>query len=392
MKSKLIILISLVITIIIITNINYNSYSKIYNDKILALILESKNQNPNLDLSKLAIVLKENTLNNNDVLTEYGFNSDDIHMIKQMSNTYNTTLYFNIIIIIIVTLIGLVIYILYKRKQVSKLTKVINYLEQINNGNYDLELEGNDEDVLSALKNQIYKTTTILKQQNNSLKEDKKIIKNSMVDISHQLKTPLTSVKLMLESVISDKSMDKKIKEEFLKDCLSKIDKINFLVITLLKLSRLDAKVIEFKKEQASLKSILESVISNVSYLISESNIKINLLIDKNIIVNVDRKWQEEALTNIVKNAIEHSKKGGLIDIKATKNTFYINLEIKDYGTGMTKEQLKKIFTRYNKSNDTNKIGVGLNLAKGIIEEDNGMISVDSKVGGYTLFKVKYPR
>ena len=215
-------------------------------------------------------------------------------------------------------------------------------------------------------------------------------MKDSLSDISHQLRTPLTSINLMIDNVI-DEGTSEAEKKKLLREINHKIKNMAFLVESLLKLSKFDANVITFNFEKVSLMKILKDVEDNLSLLLDLKDIKLNIKGDKQVIVKVDYKWEVEAISNIVKNSIEYSNDGGKIDISFEKNDIFTKLIIRDYGSGMSKKDQKHIFERFYKgrNSNSNSIGIGMSLAKMIIEKDNGSISLNSNKEG-TKFIIKY--
>ena len=195
----------------------------------------------------------------------------------------------------------------------------------------------------------------------------------------------------MLDNLIDDPNMDNNIKEEFILNIKREVVNINFLVQSLLKLSKFDANTIIFKKEKILVKDVLKETIKNLTYLCDLKNIKINVIGDNDIFINVDFKWQVEAITNIVKNSIEHSNINTNITITYEKNNVYTNIIIEDNGCGISNKDLPHIFKRFYKSENSldDSVGVGLALAKSIIEKDNGSIYVKSSKKG-TIFEIKY--
>lgn len=231
----------------------------------------------------------------------------------------------------------------------------------------------------------------MLKEAAENSSKDKLNLKKSLEDISHQLKTPLTSILVMLDNIIEDSNMEEKIRNDFIVDIKRNVLNINFLVQSLLKLSKFDANTIHFVKQENDLKTIVEESIKNVSTLCDLRNINIKLNIKENSKIICDDKWQIEALTNIIKNAIEHSKNNSNIIINIENNNVYSMIEVIDFGEGIAKKDIKHIFERFYKCKNTktDSIGIGLALAKTIIEEDKGTISVESNKLE-TKFIIKY--
>jgi signal transduction histidine kinase len=274
-----------------------------------------------------------------------------------------------------------------KDKEINSITK---YIEEINKKNYQLNIDDISEDELSILKNEIYKVTIMLKEDAENSKKEKIELKESLSNISHQLKTPLTSILIILDNLIDNPDMDKDTREDFIRDIKREITNITFLVQSILKLSKLDTNTVDFIEDDIPIDEIINEVIKNLSMLCDLKNIKIITKLD-NINLKCDFKWQVEAITNIVKNSLEHSLENSSILITAKHNKVYANITIKDNGTGIAKEDLPHIFERFYKSKNAknDSIGIGLALAKSIIEKDNGTISVDSNKCG-TEFTIKY--
>ena len=278
-----------------------------------------------------------------------------------------------------------------KLKKEKNIDEIIEYIKQINKKNYELKIDSVSEDELSILKNEIYKTTIMLKETAENSKKDKINLKKSLEDISHQIRTPLTSIIIMLDNIIDDQKMDEKTKNNFIREIKRNIININFLVENILKLSKLESNTIEYKKENVNLITIIGDSIKNVSLLCDLKNIKIIVTGEKNIKILCDIKWQIEAITNILKNCIEYSEENQKIYIEYSQNNVYTKVTIKDSGKGIANKDLPNIFKRFYKGKNSSKdsIGIGLALSKAIIEEDNGNINVISSNKG-TIFTIKY--
>ena len=285
----------------------------------------------------------------------------------------------------------MIIFLSYNKKKEKDINDITKYIEEINKKNYELQIDSITEDELSILKNEIYKTTIMLKESAENSNQDKINLKKSLEDISHQLKTPLTSILILLDNLIDDPNMNAETRNDFITDIKREIININFLVQAILKLSKFDANTIHFIKQEITLNEIIEEAVKNVSTLCDLRNIKIEIIGDENAKIICDAKWQIEAITNILKNSIEHSQDNHKIVVKYEKNSIYSNIEIQDFGDGISQKDLKHIFERFYKGENASKesIGIGLALSKTIIEEDNGTISVDSNENG-TKFTIKY--
>ena len=196
----------------------------------------------------------------------------------------------------------------------------------------------------------------------------------------------------MIDTLRHQDNLSSTERRELLNNIHRKITNTNFLVHSLLKLSKFDANTIEFNRQNNTLSKILKEVLDNLSTLSDLKDIKINIKGSKDISLYCDYKWEVEALTNIIKNCIEHSNSSSKIDITYQKNDIFTKIIIQDNGCGISKKDLPHIFDRFYKAQNSSKdsIGIGLSLAKTIIEKDNGYITVDSVINKGTTFNIKY--
>ena len=393
-KKVLVYLCGLILFISVSLNIFFISYSNNVKRSTNLIINNMVNLVENKYSGVVAIdIIKE--LNSSELketsLSKYGIDISDFISLKMK----NDNLKYLIILNIIVTCLSLFIIIynlilkLYKNKKIEELTDLI---KEINNKNYVLDMKDNVEDDTSILKSELYKTTIMLKESAENSLKDKLSIKEFIEDTSHQLKTPLASISIILDNLIDNPNMDNKLRESFLKDINREISKINNLVNTMLKLSMFEVNAIKFDRKYNSLKSIIEKSIENVSMIMDLKNVKVNLDIKEDVLIKCDYTFEVEAISNILKNEVEYSKEFGKIDITVNDNKLYTTVIIKDYGIGISENDLKNIFNRFyrGENSNTNSAGIGLSLAKKIILMDNGKISVESKKNEYTIFKIKY--
>lgn len=380
------------LTIFIVLTIQYKNYEKILNLTISNLIDEIMEKYPETDEQELIrIINSENPEQKDEVLSKYGY-TNNILYIKELENSMNTSIRINIAIIILLGVIAIIVALIYTNKRDKSLRSINKYLDKVNNGNYELKIEDNGEDEISRLRNELYKTTILLRESAENSEKEKTNLSNSLADISHQLKTPLTSIRIMLDNIEENPNMDEKTRNEFIEEISRQIDWISSLVISLLKLAKFDAGAIIMQDTQINVKKLIDNVINNLAIMIDIKNIKIEEKIDEDVILRADYNWQLEALTNIIKNCIEHSKEDSKIKIEVENNSIFVKIKITDEGEGIAKEDLSHIFERFYKSKQVseNSIGIGLSLAKTIIEKENGYIKVDSELGKGTTFEIKY--
>ena len=375
----------------IINNIQYRKYLKIVNAKIDNIISQVIEKYPDITEEEVLEILKNNEKPESSVLEKYGY-TPDISYIKTLGEQIETNKKQNIALVIIFGTVSLGIYLIYVITQEKKIAEINEYIKQINNKNYILKIEENDNGELSKLRNELYKTTVLLKETAEISEKEKENLSTAIADISHQLKTPLTSIRIMLDNIQDDTDMEKEVREDFLFEISKQIDWISSLVVALLKIAKFDAGTIKMENNEINAKNLIDNIVSNLAILMELKNIEIITNVDEKATFIADYKWQQEALTNILKNAIEHSKHNSRIYITVENTNLFLKIIIKDEGSGIDKEDLKHIFQRFYKTKNSseNSIGIGLPLAKAIIEQSNGYIKVETKYGEGTSFEVKY--
>ena len=375
----------------VINNIQYRKYLKIVNAKIDNIISQVIEKYPDITEEEVLEILKNNETPESSVLEKYGY-TPDISCIKTLGEQIETNKKQNIALVIIFGTVSLGIYLIYVITQEKKIDEINEYIKQINNKNYILKIEENDNGELSKLRNELYKTTVLLKETAEISEKEKENLSTAIADISHQLKTPLTSIRIMLDNIQDNPDMEKAVRDDFIQDISKQIDWISSLVISLLKIAKFDAGTIKMENKEINAKKLIDTVISNLAIIIELKNIEVITNIDEKATFVADYKWQQEALTNILKNAIEHSKENAKIYITAENTSLFLKIIIKDEGSGIDKEDLKHIFQRFYKTKNSNEnsIGIGLPLAKAIIEQSNGYIKIESEVGKGTSFEIKY--
>lgn len=384
--SLIILLILNVSLIFILNRYEYKMYTKNYNDKINTIITNIKNKYPDIEESDIIEIIN-NEQKSEDILNNYGINS-----ITKNDKVNNKITIISLIIIITFDSLIILIFYLYDKNKSKKIKEITKMISKINNRQFDIDINDFNEGELSILKNEISKTTTMLRQVADNSVKDKLNLKDSLGDISHQLKTPLTSITIMIDNILDNPNMDEKTRKKFLINIKREILNINFLVMSLLKLSKFDANVVKFNKESVYLKDIINESIKNVSMIKELKNITIKVSGDDNIKLLCDFKWQVESITNILKNSIEHTNEYGIVEVNYSENKLYTRILIKDNGKGIDNNDLPHIFDRFykGKDNNTDSIGIGLSLSKTIIEKEGGSITVKSTPNIGTIFTIKY--
>ena len=389
--SSFLVIVIFSLIFIMIDKIEYNNYKENSNYKISAILEIVKEKYTNVNEKELIDILNAEVINENS-LAQYGYDIRDDSYIKQNDSDNIIFIVIKILTLIISFVVLMYVFIRYNLKNDKEIDKIIKCIEDINHKNYELKLEDISEDKLSILKQEIYKTTIMLKENADNSLKDKISIKNALQDISHQLKTPLTSINILLDNIIDEPNMGVETRQDFVRQIKREIANITFLVQSILKLSKFESNTISFIKEKVEVRKIIDETIKNVSNLCDLRNVKIEVNNKCKNKIECDYRWQVEAITNILKNAVEYSFDDSKILIECVENNIYTQIRIKDFGRGMDEEDALNIFKRFYKGKDASKdsIGIGLSLSKVIIEEDNGRVMVESQKGVGTTFIIKY--
>lgn len=255
--------------------------------------------------------------------------------------------------------------------------KMTNDIDAILHGMENISLSDYSEDELSILRSEISKMTIMLKSQADMLNQEKVHLADALADISHQIRTPLTSLNIMLASIKNENvDVDKRIKTAYEMD--RQLERIDRLVVSLLKVAKMDAGAIKLSKDKVSLNEIVRNSLSAIEIMLELKEIETVVLVEGEFVG--DKQWTEEAITNILKNCMEHTAVGGRLSIVGKENAVFTELVIEDTGIGITKEDLPHIFERFyrGEGNKENSFGIGLALAKSIITSQNGTIKVEN--------------
>ncbi|WP_297636103.1 HAMP domain-containing sensor histidine kinase [uncultured Clostridium sp.] len=231
-------------------------------------------------------------------------------------------------------------------------------------------------------------------QQSIKILHDEKInLKNIINDITHQLKTPITALSMYTDILQDHRNMEEEDLDTFIYSSKEQLERMEWLVLTLLKYARLESNVVTYNKEKTPLNNTIEEAINPLKIKAKEKHQKIIFNNNKDVLYNHDKNWVAEAISNIIKNAIEHTSDGGTIEIGIEETEISIIIWIKDTGEGIPKEEFKNIFKRFYKGeNSVNpaSIGIGLCLSRTIIRKNNGDITLESEVGKGTTFYIKF--
>ena len=293
---------------------------------------------------------------------------------------------------LIVCLLFILIFLAASYRRYQSLSKLSAELDRILHGNENIDLEHFSEGELGILQSEIYKMTVTLKEQSQKLRDDKIFLANAIADISHQIRTPLTSMNITL-SLLAEQDLPEERRQELIRELYGLLSGIDRLVNMLLKMSRLDAGAVQFKEESIPLKELIDTAVKPllVSLELKGQALEINEA-EAEGEFHGDIAWTCEAIGTIVKNCAEHTPEGGKIRIDTSENAIYSEIVISDNGSGIDNEDLPNIFKRFykGKSSGTDSFGIGLALAKMIVTEQNGVIKAENAAQSGAVFTVRF--
>lgn len=271
-------------------------------------------------------------------------------------------------------------------KTITRLSENIN---KILHGDNTIEIENYSEGELGILHSEIYKMTIRLREQQQKLINDKVFLADSIADISHQIRTPLTSINLMVE-LLSDPDITVEKRMKLIRDLKGMLNRIDWLIVALLKMSKLDAGTVNFNQETLTMKELMNKACSPLLVPIELRGQELSIKAEGTFTGDIS--WTCEAVGNIVKNCMEHTPEGGKLEITATENPIYSEIIITDSGCGISKDDLPHIFERFYKGDKSNdkSFGIGLALARMIITSQNGTVKAENRKEKGAKFTIRF--
>lgn len=280
----------------------------------------------------------------------------------------------------------------YFKNQSKIMEKAIVQIKEYTSGNKNARIECDYEGELYLLFHEVNSLVSIMNAHMEKEKRSKIFLKNTLSDISHQLKTPLAALNIY-NGIMQEEAGDLPTINEFTTLSEQELDRIETLVQNLLKIAKLDAGTILIEKNIENVSDMMSDIERHFHYRINQEEKSLTLTGDNMIILSCDRSWLIEAISNIVKNAIDHTEKGNNIYVEWKQFASVVQIIVKDNGCGIHAEDLHFIFKRFYRSRfskDTQGVGLGLSLAKSIIEAHSGIVKVDSELGTGTIFTIDF--
>ena len=349
--------------------------------------------------SELSISAFTSQLNENDIergkeaLVSIGYDETTSMRFLPAVQTYRNQAMLSIFLLL-VFLFG-VIYLslfLYLRRQYKAFSNAENTIRQFLDGNTTSRIECSQAGDWYSLFHAINEMATILSAHAENQRQTKEFLQEIISDVSHQIKTPLSALKMYHEIIESHKD-DASTVSSFTEKSQREIKRMEDVIYTFLKLARLDAGIIQMEKAPENLSVLMQDVLERFETWAEGEHKTITLSGKEDVVLSCDALWVSEAIGNIVKNALEHTENGGHIGVKWSQSPLMTQIEISDDGKGIHPEDLYNIFKRFYRSrfsSDVHGIGLGLPLAKSIVEAHGGTISVTSSLGAGTTFTLNF--
>ncbi|UWD39612.1 HAMP domain-containing histidine kinase [Clostridioides difficile] len=393
--SKYVTLMFVVIIISIgfsVVNVSLTKDMIVRNNQAIIGTLSSKY--PNLESEIVDIITQGKSMENTDygkkILSKYNYDkSIRINSEPIISKLVLETIKINIILVCIIFILILVLVVRYFKSIYNDLSDMTKYVYYSSEGKpFDMKNK-NQEGQIGLLKTELLKMTTILNEKVELLKREKIFLNNTISDISHQLKTPMTSLIMLNDLLYNDVPYEVKI--DFLNKIKNQLNRMDWLIKSMLKLSKVEAKVINFKKDKVKFSELIHRAMQSMKIPMEIKNQKLTIEGSDNISYIGDIDWSVEALVNIIKNCVEHTPEFGNITITYKENPLFSELIIKDDGEGIHKKDIPHVFKRFYRGRSSSKedsVGIGLAMSKSIIESQNGDIYVNSEKGKGTEFHI----
>ncbi|GAA0182101.1 HAMP domain-containing sensor histidine kinase [Clostridium sediminicola] len=369
----------------------YIQTEKIFYEKTAQLIAAGVNANSDIEQVLVSSLKKKNEIeinNGKEILQQYGY-TEEFKINFNNHQIFSKVIYS---VLLLITLLffyfggSLVVSNIIKRKRINNLAE---YLYDINQGIYKMQAE-KKEDEFSILEDELYKTVIMLRESREKEREEKEKLSNNLADISHQLKTPLTSMSLMIE--LLESSFIEGDEALYIESISTQINRLNYLVSSLLILSKIDADAMKLEYKPTNVYELVGAAVEPLRLMIEKKNQKLFIKENSDIFFIGDFHWTNEAILNIVKNCSEHTPSGGEISIEYKQNPICTQITIEDNGKGFDKKDIPHLFTRFYKGANASKdsVGIGLALSNSIIKKQNGEIIALNKETGGAKFIIKF--
>ncbi|WP_291575031.1 sensor histidine kinase [Clostridium sp. UBA4548] len=401
LKRSSIFLVILMSTFFLITifalKLQHDRLKQSYIKSLGAIAIKIIEKDPQLEKDIIPLILnkasEEEKVKGEEFLRKYGITKElDTVIFPYISKTSTENYYLICFIFIAMLLMILTVNYFNHTFFYKRIRRITTGAKRVIEGEYDIAISEDKEGDFSKLAIAFNSMKEIIRSNLHNLKREKQFLVDLLADISHQLKTPLSSMILYNEIMLS-KELSNDQRTTFLVNNKNQLHRMECLIKSMLKLAKIDAKAVEFHKENYSLNETIHEAVEALESMSNEKGIKVKFHEEEVMIFNHDALWLQEALINIIKNGIEHSEQGKEVSVSLIENPVYRRVIIEDNGEGISEEDLPNIFKRFYKakeSKNTNSVGIGLALAKSIIEAHGGIIEAQSTLGVCTRFIITF--
>lgn len=293
--------------------------------------------------------------------------------------------------LLVVCLGAMGLFLAFTGKRYADIADLSYQLDRILHGEERTTFVPDREGELAVLSGEIYKMTVRLQEQTELLQKEKSYLSSSIADISHQIRTPLTSIRLIL-SRLRRETISEEEKKEYVQETLSLLSRIEWLITALLKIAKLESGTVALEQKSISVKELVEKAWEPLEILAEIKEISLKMDILSEVCFVGDMSWSVEAVGNVLKNCMEHTEGRGFLTVEAGENPLYTEIVITDSGTGIGKEELPHLFERFYKGKNasTENVGIGLNLSRMIIHRQNGTIKADNVHPHGAMFVIRF--
>lgn len=283
------------------------------------------------------------------------------------------------------------LYVCLSLRHYRRMAALADELDRITHGQESFALDRFSEGELSVLQSELSKLLVTLRSQSESLKADRVFLADSLADISHQLKTPLTSMNLAA-AMLAEPALSEERRRELARDLQRQLGRLEWLVTALLKLSRLDAGTVELSPAPITAAQLLDAAAEPLLIALELRNVELRRENVGDQRITADLAWCAEAVGNILKNCLEHTPPGGRVTVTASENAIYTELLISDNGPGIDPEDLPHLFERFYRGRDAGaqSAGIGLALARTILQSANAAVKAENAHTGGAQFTVRF--
>lgn len=296
-----------------------------------------------------------------------------------------------VLLVVVICTTSVLLFLLFTRTRYQAISDLSVQVDRILHGEYNVNLIPDEEGELAVLSSELSKMTLRLRDQTDRLEKDKRYLSDSLADISHQLRTPLTSIRMIVSRLASeDQSVEQQHAAIRKVDAL--LDRTGWLISTLLKIARLESGTVQFAEEPILVETLVNDILEPLEILMDIKDIQLSCKIKNKACFIGDHLWTAEAIGNVLKNCIEHCSDGGELEITSSENPIYTEIMIADNGMGFEEKDIPHLFDRFYRGSNAGKesAGIGLNLSRMIISKQNGVITAANRMSGGAQFTIRF--